>query len=41
MCNRYRGKGKVVRVADNNPFELDKYLENVKIKEYIKGLENA
>ena len=41
ICNRFKGKGKVIRVADNIPFELDKYLENVTIKEYIKGLENA
>jgi hypothetical protein len=38
-CNRFNGK--IIRVADNNPFELDKYVENVTIEEYIKGFKNG
>ena len=38
ICNRFNEKyptGHIRRVADNIPFELDKYMKHVKIEEYV------
>ena len=37
ICNRFDG-GTITRVADNIPFELDKYMKHVTIEEYVSKL---